>query len=613
MFLDILLSILQACFIPGFILWLALNRKEKDPDLLMLPVFSFGLSLVINYLVVTTLAYFHLYTRAALLVFISIELLILITIFVSGKAAYGKTDIRKSIQEFRDGLLMLWNAKSSFYGMMRFSLLLLAFLLFTGLIIITIGNTGEVFQEWDAIFSWNKWAVDFYENSMPYSTYHYPQLIPANWSVVYVLCKYPLQFVPKSIMHLFLILPVYALIISGIRHNKAFLFFSVFFLYLGLDGEALYWQDGFVDVALAYFSVMVFICLIQLQDQASEIIKKKYIVISILFVLGSAVTKQGGLFLIPVYAVVLMILSKGYFRWSAEKVLKTASLVIVLACIIVLPYYLWAEKMISEGLAASEVGYVTHDIFKGASLPERFIDAINLFSGIFSIKEIFFISMVFFVLSFTKKTFALLNLFLVIPFFMIWALYFSYDLRNSSLIIPYIALSIGVGLDIFLRKLPVDRLKSISLRIPRVNSGIFTVRFIGITMLLLISVSILFVIAKTGRERMITSQTFRLKLLGDPGVNQRLYSYDSLNPITSKIISDYAYLMILPDLDQHLVYCNIQSLKQSDKVFQDNTAGYILYSPARYETCPPFIRENIDAGLYKEIFNYNGYSFIKIN
>jgi hypothetical protein len=57
-----------------------------------------------------------------------------------------------------------------------------------------------------------------------------------------------------------------------------------------------------------------------------------------------------------------------------------------------------------------------------------------------------------FLFSLGDKAFRILNLSIVIPYFFIWALFFSYDLRNFAIMFPYLSLGIGIGFVIILRK-----------------------------------------------------------------------------------------------------------------------------------------------------------------
>lgn len=451
MFFLILLSVLQICFIPGFIIFIFLNRKSDDTRVLLAPVISFGLSLIINYLIVLFLSYFHIYTRSAFFIVLITEFILLVSFFVFYKPDIEMYSWKRIFRELLCEAKLFIDFRTSAYNKIKSVIFILSIFLLIAMSVLSILNIGKIFNTWDAIFSWNRWAIDFYKNGMPSSTYHYPLLIPANWSVSYVLCGYPLQFVPKAIMPLFLILQVYSFIILGIKQRSFLFIMAVPFLFLGL--HRFYWTDGFVDVPVAFFSILVFVCLNLIKKEDHEVDKKKYILISALLVCGSAVTKQAGIFLVLVYPFLIFLLTKDKFVWTSRKIIKSCLFFLLLIAIIIIPYYLYAEIAIKKGFAASEIHYVTNEIYNGASWFERLLNAGQLFSDVFTRRVLFIICIYPFLLSFTERTFRILNFSVVIPYALIWALFFSYDLRNAAIIIPYFSLGIGVGLDKIFKRL----------------------------------------------------------------------------------------------------------------------------------------------------------------
>ena len=630
MFFPIFFSFLQICFIPGFIVYLLLNKKVNDDKLLLMPVFAFGLSLIINYVIVFFLTYIHLYTRYSLTILLILEGIILVVYYILNRQRITTWRFKDIYTKIINELSFLTGIKKSFYTLIEFLFLILSIVLLVSLLKIWILNFGRVFEGWDSIFSWNRWAVDFYNNKMPHSTYHYPQLIPANWSIAYVLCNYPFQFIPKTIMHLFLILPIYSFIILGIKLRRVFFYISIFFVIKSLGGQWFNWTDGFVDVSVAFFSVMVFLSLILMKKADTELNKFKLILLSMLFVCGSAITKQAGFFIILVYPIILFIFSRGKFSWTYKEVLKSSLVFLGLVLVFVVPYYIWAEMQIKIGNAASEISYVTKDIYKGASYSERFAHALELFKGIFSSRIIFFGGMLFFLFSFTDKIFRPLNLFFIIPYFFIWALFFSYDIRNVAIIIPYFSLSIGVGLEICIKNLiklnEIANFKRIGTKflrstqtavenanLPNINAIILS-RVTVLVLIISIPVGIIIFNKHVNMERLQESQKYRLMEIGDKDVNLKLYSYNTLNPINKKIITDYHYLSILPELGQFFEYGKIENLEATSKVLKDESCGFLLWTSwyADSTKLPSFIGIRLKSGEYTEVFRHKGYRFIKI-
>jgi uncharacterized membrane protein len=115
-----LLSVFQICFIPGFIVYVFLNRHTNDSKVLLIPVFSFALSLIINYIIVSSLAYFHIYTRLALIILLLIEFIVLTSLFVLRKINISSYSIKMILEEVGQDIISLYNRRKSRYGFIQF-------------------------------------------------------------------------------------------------------------------------------------------------------------------------------------------------------------------------------------------------------------------------------------------------------------------------------------------------------------------------------------------------------------------------------------------------------------------------------------------------------------
>ncbi len=133
-------------------------------------------------------------------------------------------------------------------------------------------------------------------------------------------------------------------------------------------------------------------------------------------------------------------------------------------------------------------------------------------------------------------------------------------------------------------------------------------------LLILILSGVFLINKKMPRERLIAIHTEKEKENGVPGVNQALYKYNSENPIGKQIVTDYQYLWILPEISHLFRDGRVQDLEQSNNIFTDESVGFLLSTPSAEGsiTIPEFIEEGIKTGKYTEIFNFEGYRFIKI-
>ena len=92
-------------------------------------------------------------------------------------------------------------------------------------------NIGKVFNVWDTIFSWNRWAVDWSYNQFPALTYEYPQILPANWSLSYVIMQNKeVQAFTKAIMSLFSLFTILLFFdLARIKKNLVYLLGAILY------------------------------------------------------------------------------------------------------------------------------------------------------------------------------------------------------------------------------------------------------------------------------------------------------------------------------------------------------------------------------------------------
>ena len=53
-----------------------------------------------------------------------------------------------------------------------------AMVVIAGFALASLAQFGQIFQQWDAVISWNRWAIDWSANRLPTFTSLYPQLLP---------------------------------------------------------------------------------------------------------------------------------------------------------------------------------------------------------------------------------------------------------------------------------------------------------------------------------------------------------------------------------------------------------------------------------------------------
>ena len=228
-----LISLLQTCFIPGYIVTRFLFKNQSPPNLI--PT-SLSLSLTINWMLAFYATRLGLFDAHFLKLTLIIEgLVFLFLIFKNDN--YPKNRSVKTVHLF-----------DSHYQAISFVVVFAAFL-------ITLSKLGHVFTDADGVRSWNRWALVWAENRMPTDTFHYPQLIPANYAISYVLTGLPklqiFSFAIAVFFFPFACLSLYS-VAEKLKSPELHLANVFFFGVMLLSGNL---ANGWVDVPVACMAV----------------------------------------------------------------------------------------------------------------------------------------------------------------------------------------------------------------------------------------------------------------------------------------------------------------------------------------------------------------------
>lgn len=199
-------------------------------------------------------------------------------------------------------LFIAWTASISRFSVHSFNIknLISKTVLVVASVILVVFEYQPTFYDWDAVISWNRWAVEIARGN--YSSHTaYPIGIPTLWSYVYLSqdndsVYYIAKFIMPIVEIVVLISAVERLInIRRLSSAPFVLFTLIFILTYGHDIES-----GYADAPLALF---VFIFLYLLLDYLKE--EKKFNIERelLLFFLASfcAVIKQPGIVILALY------------------------------------------------------------------------------------------------------------------------------------------------------------------------------------------------------------------------------------------------------------------------------------------------------------------------
>ena len=598
-----ILSVLQMILLPGLVL---LGLFKFQMNLVARIVLVFGVSLFANFLIVFCLSMLKLYSQISILVLIGMELIALIWIYRKKLL----TPIESVFSTFEEKLKSInvitlrESVKTSTFRILEYVTFILL-LVFAVTDLVWMGrrftnNFGTVFNTWDAVVSWNQWAVTWSQSIIPHSSY-YPQLIPSNWSLSYVLLKgVEIQFFPKVIMPLFGFLILLMLFDLGVETRSFGFFIGVIFTRLLMKKfTGSYIADGYVDLPVTFFGFASVYLLLKCQlASAKKKFEIKWVLAGCILAVAAALTKQAGiaiLILYPLFAFVLVLRLKNFELTKEQK----RKILIFFGCsvLVVLAWYLYKWLNIQLGIESSNISYVTKDIYGGAGLFERAINAIGLLGNY----AIFFAAILPAIIL-IKPSYRWLGILLVVPYSILWLFFFSYEVRNLALVFPFWGLILGLAIQ------------------QCVDYAIRMCTFLKLQKIPVIVIPILVAIAMVGSSFFYTSQKIlasheeQLWQIFNSDLDSKIRVLVGEVGTDISVLTDYP-IDYLPGLEGTKVSYAYDSLSDYHWALENTDVQYLLVPDVIDPEVEKEIQAKLDDGSFEFLFSSGGgyaYRMIKI-
>lgn len=477
MFIFGIFGVIQAFILPGLILLKRINFKSR---LIPHAIATISTSLIINYCLVFLLTILRIYTRSIMLVLFSGEVIVTAWLYwadLNKPVELWLQKIRKKLIEFADGwkkYLHEENIKSGFQLILRLTYLAvsiaLAYMALNWIVRLFTWNLGSVFNSYDTIVSWNKWAVAWANNSLPVSTWRYPQLLPTTWSIFYVFMgDTSIQMFGQGIMPLFTFFILIMMIDLSISKRNAGFLIAAAIAYLTLKKFlGSYLIEGFADMPVAFFAFSAVYLLMELSSAVRKIPdRKRYETLIAVTAAGTAITKQIGLLFLLLFSLVyFMFIIWPILKQGWHKYWKYLLMILLLVLCIVLPWYLYKQVMIWQGMEKSEV-----ELIVGHT--ERYYESAGIFGRLSEVaglmEKYFYLLVLIIPISFFLEPIIRAIVYLImLPLIISWGYFASYDFRNLAIFFPLFAVSGGLSIDLlitkFLKLMPIQFTKKMTVK-----------------------------------------------------------------------------------------------------------------------------------------------------
>lgn len=447
--------------------------------------------------------------------------------------------------------LFLNNYPSSYIFSKRKYTSVLSILLVIGLFVLSaLYNEyySLIFERWDTVVSWNRWATEISENTFHPLNAAYPVLFPGLWSLVYeVQSDNSIWIIAKSIMLIFpiiLIITIYSLLLRE-KLLSVFLLIIVINI-IFFSGNLYYLTSGYMDYPVAAM-ILVSMILLYLSsidnDSSNNERANELLLFSIVFASLAAVTKQAGI--LSFVPIVYYMVSKYIDKTILVEKLSFYSFVLLFPIIMFLIMYLLEQdnifgnvdtlkKLVANKAMDSNIYLSAFNIMhQKFPMPLTFILIALAMLNIFNLKKI------------TGQLGMLLFIMSAVGFY-IFSDCCSYDQRNGIWIFSFLVVSALFGLSDF------DNLTQVKLG---GCTSIHAKYLVGIVLIFSFSLSILFGVNVSEKSLRTLQYNEQLKI-GSPGINNLILRYrDKLGP-NGVIVSFYSLTRWLPGMKNKYKLCH---------------------------------------------------------
>lgn len=601
MFFWGVLAILQIVLLPG----LLIHRFYRIQGGFFLRLNSImALSMIANFLVVYALGLLGIYTRPVFVVLIALEVIALLWFYCKTLAIHwdGLSEsilgaVKQTTTNLRDIFIGEGFSPTGLLLRQLFQAMVLGFAV--SLVIWFVrrltNNIGTVFNTWDAVVAWNSWAQIWSTNFIPDQTGMYPQLLPANLSITYLLmANQEVVLFSKAIMPLFSILIVFCLLEFGVEQRKSGFFIAIIFSYLmfkKFTGDIL--TDGYADIPATFMAFLAFVHLFRAGHILEE---KRTLILGGVFAAGAALTKQVGIFVLAAYFVIAILADFSTLKKHWRNLAISAGI----AALVSLLWYAPKLILIAKDFANSNLFALTDvaaHTYQDVSTIQRILQAF------LSLDKYLVLYLAALPLAFLlEKKYLWISVIFVLPFSILWSIIASYDPRNLAITFPVVAVICGLGFeklsDVFFRfisKFNIGKLPAWSLVV------------LGI--LILVGLGLYF-----DQGKIIARQRERQSQIFSPEINQQVYALPFGEAGCTKILTNYP-VMYLPGLENNQVNSYFSDFENHQLLIEDPSVCWMLIPNYAEDAIKKDIQAKVVSGEYTLLFEtkeWVPYQLVKI-
>ena len=604
MFLLGMIAVMQSLLMPGLIIFKWLDLKI---GFLQKSIYVIVISLVAGYYEVLVLTLLGIYRQSVVVTIFLLELMAVILLYRSilnepiGDVLTSHWErfvrsIRKIV-----ALLDLHNELPSgrfVYGVFSVGVLSLALVGMLWAFKVFTSNIDSIFNSWDAVVSWNRWALNWADGIIPMSARNYPQLMPMHWSLTYVfMADTGVQFFAKALTLPFAFLTLFMLFDLGLQTGKTGYFASIVITYLLLKKMiGGYLVNGYVDGAMAFFAFVPIYVLIKALYVENEKERNKILWFGFIFAGSAALVKQPGVYIFLVYPFLAYLgVVRSFPSENPKALYRNLFYMISVSALIALPWYVFKQIAFQVGLDRPEIfdlAVVAADTHRNIGLLAQMREALSTFDWYVGLFPLVILGVVF-----LQPLYRWLVLLVVLPYTLLWSWAASYDARNLSIMLPILGLTAGLSIDQLLQlglkllhPLALNRWKLFVL-IPLILIALFAMNYY------------------LPASRLMKQQDVLQKQLFSPQKNALIYKL-VVNEPEVRILTNYP-IRYLPGLENVQAAFDYTDYNVFLAWVADPSIDYML-APRSIRPIEEYLDQKIMAGDYELVFENNEWRYYRM-
>lgn len=555
------LAIFQILFFPGLIFRALFPVKGRFFFQLSVVV---TISMLLNFLLFYPMVLLHIYTRLAVLIVIGLELLALLWLY-RGMFRTRLDDLTGRLRTFgeeaKDSVFAWFKSdiQSPTVRLLRGLGITLLFVIAAALTVWFLGrvwrNLGTVFNSWDSLISWNTWAQTWAQGIVPNLKATYPQLLPINLSLTYILIgNFKICFFAKAVMPVFAALTILTLLELAFSEKKYGYLIGVTLVYL-IYKHFLYQflSEGYADIPVAFMALTALVPYFRNEDLLAD---KKDFILSMILAAAAALMKQVGLYVLILLPVMAFINS----RSKSKKQTTFALIVLAGGVLLVLPWYLPLAIDLLFGAKISGLDlYMTYSSNvqnTGSPLLRPWYAVLSLekYAALYAFALIS--------IPLLARRWRWLIVLVIVPFTILWGMVASYDVRNLTLTFPLVAVVCGLGLQVIL-----DWACGL---LSRIKFGRLSAAFL----ILLVLAPIVYFGIRLDDQELTAKWEKKQSQIFSPSLNEQLYALEFSNGCNT-VVTNYP-MDYLPGLEGHWINSYLNDYPSYQKFIADPSVCWLL-------------------------------------